>query len=91
MGTVVLVVALALFALQARPDLGSNTDAVSVFAAGHLVASFDDMANDLVTDTDGQRNFTPASVDAVDVRAANAAALDLNVKIVGAELLGFEL
>ena len=49
------------------------------------------MTNDFVTDADGKRSFTPASVDRVDVASADAAALDLDINIVVAELLWFEL
>ena len=91
MWAVVLIITLALLALEAGPDLSSNTDPVSNLAAGHLVANLDCMANNLVANTDGQRNFTPASIDAVDVGAADTAALNLDVDVVGAELLRFEL
>jgi hypothetical protein len=88
---VVLVIALALLALQARPDLSSNTDTVSDLDAGHLVADLDSMANDLMANADRKRNFTPTTGDGMNIRAADTAALDLDVDVVWAELLGFEL
>jgi hypothetical protein len=91
MWAVVLVIALALLALQTRPDLSANTHAVSDLDAGDLVADLDSMANDLVANADRKRNFAPAPVDGMDIRGTHAAALDLNIDIVGAKLLGFEL
>lgn len=91
MWAVVLVIALALLALQARPDLSAHTNAVSDLDAGNLVADPDSMANDLVANADRKRNFAPAPVDGVDIRGAHSAALDLDIDIVGAKLLGFEL
>lgn len=49
------------------------------------------MADDFVADTDGQRDLTPAAVDAVYIRAANTAAFDLDVDIMVTELFGCEL
>ena len=88
---VVLIVALTLLALQARPDLSSNTDTISDLAAGHFVSHLDSMADDLVTNANGQWDFPPTSINAVDVRAADTTALDLDVDVVGPEFLGFEL
>jgi hypothetical protein len=91
MWAVVLVIALALLALQARPDLSSNTHAVSDLDAGDLVTDLDSVANDLVANADRKRNFAPAPVDGVDIGGTHAAALDLDIDIVGAKLLDFEL
>jgi hypothetical protein len=91
MWAVILVVALALLALQARPNLRSNTDTVPNLDAGHLVADLDSMANDLVSNADGKRNLAPASRNGVNIRGAHPAALDLDVDVVGAELLRFKL
>jgi hypothetical protein len=91
MWAVVLVVALALLALQARPDLSSHTDTVSDLAAGHLIADLDSMADDLMANADRKRDFAPAAGDGVNVGSADTTTLDLDVDVVGAELLGFEL
>ena len=50
---VVLIIALALLALHARPDLGPNTDTVSDFAAGHLVANIYSATDNLMANADG--------------------------------------
>jgi hypothetical protein len=91
MWAVILIVTLALLALETRPNLCSNTDTVPNLDAGHLVADLDSMANDLVSNADGKRNFAPAPGNGVNIRGAHPAALDLDIDVVGAELLGFEL
>jgi hypothetical protein len=50
---VVLIIALALLALHTRPDLSPNTDTVSDFAAGHLVADIYSATNNLMANADG--------------------------------------
>ena len=52
-GTVILIIALALLALHARPDLSPNSDTVSDFAAGHIVANLYSATNNLMANTDG--------------------------------------
>lgn len=91
MWAVVLVIARALLALHARPNLSSNTDTVSDLAASHLVANLNSMANNFMPDADGKRDFAPASCDGVYIRPANAATLNLNIDVIGPEFLGFEL
>ena len=91
MWTVVLVITFALLALQARPDLSPDTDAISDLAAGHLVANLDCVANDLVANADRKRGSSPAAIDCVNIRATDTAALNLDVDVVGSELLRFEL
>ena len=91
MWAIILVVTRALLALHARPDLGSNTDAVSHLAPGHLIANLDSMTNDLVADANGKRDSAPAAGEGVNIGAADTAALDLDVDVVGSEPLSFEL
>ena len=50
---VVLIIALALLALPARPDLSPNSDTVSNFAAGHLVANLYSATNNFMANADG--------------------------------------
>ena len=52
MGAVVLIITLALLALQARPDLSTDSDAVTDFDGLDLVANLDGVANNLVSDAD---------------------------------------
>lgn len=62
---VVLIVALAVLALEAGRDLGADTDTVSNLDGLDCGADLDGMANDFVAYTDGKRNLTPAAIDAV--------------------------
>lgn len=91
MRAIVLIVALALRALQAGPDLSANANAISLFDSLDLRANLDGLADDLVTDADWQRTSAPTTVDGVDVTAAHAAAFDLDIYIIVTEDLGFEL
>lgn len=91
MWAVILVVALALRALQARPDLGTNTSTVANLECRNLGSNFYDLANDLVADSDGCWRFTPATCDGVYIGTANTAALDLDIDIVLTECLWLEL
>lgn len=88
---IVLVVAFALRALQAGPDLSTDADTVALLDGLDLGADLDGLADDLVADADGQRCTTPAAVDCVNIATADTAALDLDVDVVVAEDLGFEL
>ena len=68
LGTVVLVVVLASVALEARVDLGSNTDSLADLELGHLVADVRDFADDLVAWTNpAGAELAPAAGDGVDV------------------------
>ena len=91
MWAVVLVVALALFALQARPYLCSNADSVANLDGLHLVTDLDGLADDLVSDTDWQWAVAPSTVNGVDIGPADAAALDTDIDVVVVELLCLEL
>lgn len=91
MRAVILIVALALFALQTRPDLCSHADSVADFDGLHFVTHFDGMANDLVTDTDWERTVAPSTVNGVDIGTADTAAFDTDIDVVLVELLGLEL
>lgn len=91
MRAVVLVVSLAELALQAGPDLSSNTNTVSNLDGCHLIADLDSLADDFVTDADWERAFAPTASDCMDIRAADAAALNLDVDVTVFKVLGFEL
>ena len=91
MRAIVLLVCLAELALQACLDLSAHTDTISNFDTSHFVANLDGLAYDLVTDADGQRAISPATVDRVDIGAADTATLDLDVNVAVFERLRFEL
>ena len=91
MRAVVLVIALAILAFQARRNLSANTNTVANLDGRHLVTNFDGFPNDLVSDTKGQWGFSPATGDAVDVGTANTAGVDLDVDITVTERLCLEL
>lgn len=91
MWAIVLVVALALRALQARPDLSTNTGTVANLECRDLRSNFYDLADNLVADSNGCWGFTPASCDGVHIGTADTAALDLDVDIVLTECLWLEL
>ena len=91
MRAVILVVALALWTLQARPDLSADTDAVANLHSLDFRSNQDSLTNNFVTDANGKRSIAPAAVDGMNVRSADTAAFNLNVNIVVTELLGFEL
>ena len=91
MRAVVLIVGFAILALQARGNLSANTDTVANLHGRHLVTDFDGFANNLMSDTEGQWCFAPATRDAVDVRTTDPAGVDLDVDISVTEWLRFEL
>lgn len=91
MWAIVFVVALALRALQTRPDLGTDTSTVADLECRDLGSNFYDLANDLMTDCNGCWRFTPASCDGMYIGTADTTALDLDVDIVVTESLWLEL
>lgn len=76
-----LVVVLALLALQAAVDLSTNTDALANLGEGNLGTNTDDLADDLVADSEGVRAVTPIAVDLVHVAGADTAAFNLDIDI----------
>lgn len=91
MWAIVLIVTLALWALQARPNLGTDTSTVADLECRDLGANFYDLANDLMTDGDWCWRFTPTSCDGMNIGTADTTALNLDVNIVVAEGLWLEL
>lgn len=61
MGAVVLVVRLAVFALQAGPNLSTDTNAVSNLHRGDLVTDLDSLADDLVSDAERETGLAPST------------------------------
>lgn len=89
---IILVRSLALRALEARPNLGADADAVALLDPGpDGLANLDSLTNHLVADTQGALIVAPAACDGVDVRAAHAAGLDLDVDVLVPERLGRQL
>ena len=88
---VVVVVAFALIALQARPDLGTNANAISYLDVLHLRANFYDLADDLMAHADGCGRISPAAGNGVNVRSTNTATFDLDINVVVAKPIGLEL
>ena len=91
MRTIVLIVTLALWALQASPDLSANTNSIADLSCLDFGSDLDSTADNFVADADRERSFTPAAIDGVDVGTTDAAAFDLDVDVVVTEFLCFEL
>lgn len=91
MRTVILVIRLAKLALQTGADLRANTNTVANLDGCHLVADFDRLADDFMTDANWERAITPTACDGMDIGAADSAALNLDIDVTVFELLGFEL
>ena len=88
---IILIVRFAELALQTGTDLSANTNTVSNLDSRHLVADFNGLANNFMTDADWKWAITPASSDGMDIGAANSAALNLDVDVTIFEFLRFEL
>ena len=91
MRTIILIVRFAKLALQTGTDLSANTHPVSNLDSRHLVANFDSLADNFVTDADWKRAVTPTASDSMDIRAADTAALNFDVDITVFKFLRFEL
>lgn len=85
---VVLLVRLAVVAGKIGTNLSTNTSAVTNLNLGDLGADLDNLADDLVSYAERQRNvFSPSTSDGVDVGSADTASINGNVDIVFLELL----
>jgi hypothetical protein len=85
---VVLLVRLAVVAGKIGADLSTNTSAVTNLNLGDLGADLDNLADDLVSYAERQRNvLSPSTSDGVDVGSADTASINGNVDIVFLELL----
>lgn len=91
MRTIVLIIGLAHFALQASPNLSANTDTVSDLDGRYLFTNLDGLTNDFVSDTEWERGFSPAAGDGMDVGTAHTAGLNLDINVTIFEGLCFEL
>jgi hypothetical protein len=88
---VVFVGILADIALEAGPYLGADADTIALLDVLDVLSDVDGTADDFVADTEGAFKISPSAGDRVDVRAADAAALDFDVDVVVFERLGFQL
>ena len=88
---VVLVVLLALLALETSLDLGADADALAFLDQGYVLADLDRLANDLVPNTDRQRALAPPTGDCVHITTADTARLDQHVHVMVFKLLGLDL
>ena len=77
-----LVVVLALSALEAAPDLGAHANALAGLGERHLGAHTEDLANNLMTYSEGAMAVAPIAADGMHIAGANAAAVDLDIHIV---------
>ena len=80
--TVGLVVVLALTAVLARPNLRTSTNTITDLGEGDLVAYAENLADNLVADSERVRAGTPVAADGVTITGADTTALDLDVNIV---------
>jgi len=79
---VVLLVTLAVDALSAGTDLSTNTDSLALLELGNLVTDSEDLADNLVSDTERERSVAPSTSNGVNVRSANSAGIDRDIDIV---------
>lgn len=68
---VVLVVRLAVFALQAGPDLSTHANAVSNLNGRDLVADLDGLADDFVSYAERETGLAPPTYDRLSMINAN--------------------
>ena len=75
MRTVIFVVALALRALQACPNLRADTNTISNLNRGDLGADFDGFTNDFVANSEREviGHIAPASSNGMDIAATDTA------------------
>ena len=83
-----LVSVLALLALQAGTNLRTNTDSLSGLDESDILPYPQDLANNLVANTNGIIGSSPSRPNHMNIRLANTTGFDLNVDIVGLKGLG---
>ena len=91
MAAIRLVIVPALLAIQAGVDLSADTDSGTRFDQGDSGPNADGFADDLVTAAKGPVLGSPSPRQGVDVRAADAAGLDLDVDVEVFKWFGGEL
>lgn len=90
-GTVILLVCLAVVAGQVGLDLCTDTDSVANLDCLDVLSNLDSLADNLVANADWCWNLTPSSCNCVAVRAANTATVDGDVNVPVLERLELEL
>jgi hypothetical protein len=88
---IILIITLALGALQTRPYLCADTNAVTDLDVSNLGADLDRLAHNFMAYTDGCRRLSPAASNGMNIRPTNTAALNLDINVVFAKLFGLEL
>ena len=88
---VVLVVRLAIAALQAGSDLRAHANTITNFAGGDFISNANCPANDLMSHTDWHRRLSPATIDRVHVGTADTTSIDFDINVTVLEWLCFEL
>lgn len=83
-----LIVILALPALEARPDLRSDTNSLTNLGERHLGPDLENLADNLVADGERVRAATPIAAYSVQVTGADTAALNFDVDVVIAKGTG---
>lgn len=80
-----LVLVLALVALQARPDLSTDTDSLADLGESDFGTDAHDLADDFVSDGQRVRAVAPVAADGVAVTGADTAAFCLDIHVVVAK------
>lgn len=80
-----LIVILALPALEARPNLRTNTNTLTNLGERHLGPDLENLADNLVADGERVWAATPIAANGVQVTGADTAALNLDVDVVVAK------
>lgn len=70
---------------------GQYLTSISDLDSGDILSNLDCAADDLVTNAERQWDFTPATSDAVKIRATNAAGVNGNINVPVLERLELEL
>lgn len=85
------VVVVALTALAARPNLGTDTNTLANLSEGDLGSDAENLADDLVSNSQRIGAVTPVAANSVPVTGTNTTALDLDVDIIVAKGAGLPL
>jgi hypothetical protein len=91
MAAIRLVVIIALIAVETRVDLSAHTDSRTSFDERYFGTDSDSSPDDFVAAAQRPVLGSPFTGEGVDIRATDAACLDLNVDVKVFKWLGFEL